>query len=120
MWRVPTTRSLVFAGLIVFEVVLIVTPWFYAWYVLWIIALAALLLTERNDGGSKVGILFAFVFSASAFFTYIMPYYLQSFDRWGATRYLLTDGPPVFVLLCFLIMTIVRRKNARLAVDELV
>lgn len=119
LWRVPTTRSLVFAALLVFEGVLIVTPWFYSWYVLWIIPLAALLLREHSDGKTKIAVLFAFVFSVSAFFTYIMPYYLQSFDRWGATRYLLTDSPPVLVLLVFLVMGIVRRKNARLTINEL-
>ncbi len=113
LWRVPTTRSMIFAALVVFEAVLIVTPWFYSWYVLWIVALAALLLTEHGSNTHKMVILFALVFSASAFFTYIMPYYLQSFDRWGATRYLLTDSPPVLVLLGFLVIGFVRRKWVR-------
>ena len=111
LWRVPTTRSMIFAALVVFEAVLIVTPWFYAWYVLWIVALAALVLTEHDSGTHKMGILFTFVFSASAFFTYIMPYYLQSFDRWGATRYLLTDSPPVLVFLCFIAVEVIRRNR---------
>ncbi len=111
LWRVPATRSLVSAGLISFEAVLIVTPWFYSWYVLWIIALAALLLTEHHDGRNKVAILFALVFSASAFFTYIMPYYLQPFDSWLGTRYLLTAGPPVLVLLFVLLTTRIKFKS---------
>jgi hypothetical protein len=109
LWRTPTTRSLVVAGLIVFEAVLIVTPWFYSWYVVWIIALAALLLTERSYGRNKAILLFAFVFSASAFFPYIMPYYLQAVDSWLGTRYVLTAGPPVLVLLYFLIVKVTRR-----------
>ena len=111
LWRAPTTRSIVFAALIVFEGVLIVTPWFYPWYVLWVIALAAPLLTENRKGENKIVILFAFVFSVSAFFTYIMPYYLQPFDSWLGTRELLTDGPPVVVLLCFLVTWCMRRKR---------
>ena len=109
--HVPTTRTLVFAALLVFESVLLVTPWFYSWYVLWIIALAVLLLTEHNDDRNKIGILFAFVFSASAFFTYIMPYYIQSLNGWFGARYLLTDGPPVLILLGFLVMYRVRRNR---------
>ena len=111
LWCVPTTRSMVFAALIVFEGVLIVTPWFYPWYVLWIVALAAPLLTEHRSRKNKIAVLFAFVFSASAFFTYIMPYYLQSFDGWLGTRELLTDGPPVVVLFCFLVIYVLRRKR---------
>ncbi len=111
LWRAPTTRSMVFAALIVFEGVLIVTPWFYPWYVLWVIALAAPLLTEQGSRKNKTVILFAFVFSVSAFFTYIMPYYLQPFDSWLGTRELLTDGPPVVVLLCFFVTYILRRKR---------
>ncbi len=111
LWRAPTTRSMVLAALIIFEGVLIVTPWFYPWYVLWIIALTAPLLAEQSDRKSKIAILFAFVFSVSAFFTYIMPYYLQPFDSWLGTRELLTDGPPVVVLLCFLVPYILRRKR---------
>ncbi len=111
LWHVPTTRSMLLAGLIVFEAVLIVTPWFFSWYVLWIIGLAALLLTERNDTRGKAVILFAFVFSASAFFTYIRPYYLQPFDSLFGVRYLLTDGLPILALLGFFVLGIVRCRN---------
>ena len=109
---------MVFAALLVFESVLIVTPWFYSWYVLWVVALAILLLTEHRDHKNTIAILFAIVFSASAFFTYIMPYYLQPFDSWLGTRYVLSNGPPVVVLLLGLLVAwYMRRKKIRLRMD---
>lgn len=111
LWRVPTVRSMVLAALIVFEGVLLVTPWFYAWYVLWIVALAAILLAEHTDCRNNRYVLFAFVFSASAFFTYLMPYYLRYFDSWLGARYVLTNASPVLVLLGCIAACLVRRKT---------
>jgi len=112
LWRVPTIQNVVFATLLVFEGVLLVTPWFYSWYVLWIVPLAALLFAGFDTPRNRAFTLFAFVFSASAFFTYIFPYYLGPFDGWLGTRYTLANGLPLFVLLLFLAARMFRKKRA--------
>jgi hypothetical protein len=96
LWWRPTWRSLVLASLFTLEAILIVTPWFYSWYILWIVALAAILLAQSGSRLSRACILFAFTFSLTAFFTYLSPYYFP-FSSWLGARYLVTDAPPVLV-----------------------
>lgn len=44
IWRVPTTRTMVLASLATLGVLLITTPWFFAWYVTWLVGLAIICL----------------------------------------------------------------------------
>ena len=108
LWHTPTIQNMIFTTLIVFESVLLITPWFYSWYVLWIIPLAVILLVGFASYRNRPFILFAFVFSATAFFTYIMPYYLYPFDNWRAA---LANGLPLATSLIFLVYHIFRRRR---------
>lgn len=105
LWRAPTIQNLVLATLFTLEAILIVTPWFYSWYVLWIVGLAIVLLGSGR--ANKPFIVFALVFSVSAFFTYLDPYYLSSLPvlgNWLEGRYLLTIMPPILAVTCFLLL----------------
>ncbi len=109
LWRVPTIQNMLFTTLLVFESVLLITPWFYSWYVLWIIPLAVILLTGFDSARNRPFVLFAFMFSATAFFTYIMPYYLYPFVNWRAV---LANGTPLIISLVFLIYHIFRQRRS--------
>ncbi len=120
LWRVPTMQSVILAALIVLEGVLIATPWFYSWYVLWIIALVVLLRGEASSHRSRAFIAFALVFSASVFVDYSKLYYLQIFGDWLPTRYILTIAPPILVFLGVLITFLLQRKLSATSLEKVV
>ena len=111
LWRSPTMRNVVLATLFTFEAILVVTPWFYPWYTLWIVGLAVVLLESGRDARPVVA--FALVFSVTTFFAYLFGYYLMPFaykGDWLATRVALTIVPPVLV---FVGMLLFNRADAR-------
>lgn len=104
LWRNPTMRNVVFATLFTFEAILVVTPWFYPWYTLWIVGLAIVLLQSGQEARSFVA--FALVFSITTFFAYLFGYYLMPFayrSDWLATRVALTIVPPLLVFFGMLL-----------------
>ena len=44
IWRIPTTRTMILAALATLGALLIITPWFFAWYVTWLVGLAIICL----------------------------------------------------------------------------
>ncbi|GCF11031.1 glycosyltransferase 87 family protein [Dictyobacter arantiisoli] len=70
-WRTPSLRTLVLGSLSTMAVVLLVTPWFYSWYVIWLIALIPLLLAFAAGPLTKALATFCLTFSATAFVTYL-------------------------------------------------
>lgn len=87
LWRSPTTATLILASLCTLGALLLVTPWFFAWYVTWLVALSAIIFTrpvtspeqipsEKTTSHvtrmSRALVAFALVFSASAFFSYLV------------------------------------------------
>ena len=119
LWRTPTMRNVLFATLFTFEAILVVTPWFYSWYTLWIVGLAIVLFASGRE--TRPFITFAVVFSITTFFVYLSGYYLMPLaykGDWLATRVALTIVPP---LLVFVGMLFFNRSGARVLarrVDE--
>lgn len=109
LWRTPTTRTLILVTLATLGALLIVTPWFFAWYVTWLVGLSVVLLpiSNRRLVGQAL-VAFALTFSATAFFAYLFndP---ASIGDWSGFRCLTTIGPPLLVFLIFFIGT--RRKT---------
>jgi len=119
VWRDPTMQNVILATLFTLEAILVVTPWFYSWYVLWIVGLAIVLL--RSGRANRAFIVFALVFSASAFFTYLDPSYLSSLPvlgDWLAGRVILTIAPPLIVFLWIWLLNYYGRRAIPIQCDE--
>ncbi len=103
LWRLPTTLTMILSTLAVLEILLVVTPWFYQWYVLWLIGLAAVLLAQSNTWEGRAVIATALTFSVTAFCSYFANIYVLKFDGVGLQSFA-TLIPPAIVLLVLLCM----------------
>ncbi|GCE30612.1 hypothetical protein KDA_60960 [Dictyobacter alpinus] len=70
-WRSPSMRTLVIGSLATMTIILLVTPWFYSWYVVWLVALAPLTLAFPQGRLTRALLVFCLVFSASSLLTYM-------------------------------------------------
>src|SRR5712691_2154044 len=98
--RSTTIRTFLLTSLGVLGVLLIVTPWFFSWYVTWLVCLAAITLPVRESRLGSALLAFTLTFSVSAFFTYLFLNGYPPFGRWSGLVFLTTIAPP---LLAFLI-----------------
>lgn len=71
LWRKPTTRTFVIVALATMSLVLLITPWFYAWYITWLLALGVICLPVRLNRVEAALLALVFVFSGSALLTYL-------------------------------------------------
>jgi len=108
LWHVPTTRTLTLATLGVLGALLIVTPWFFPWYVIWLVGLAAVCLPAMQERIVRALVAFALAFSASAHFIYYFRGYAPLGD-WIGLTFLCTVGPPILVLLISLCLPVSRK-----------
>lgn len=104
IWHTPAAPTLTLAALITLGALLLVTPWFFAWYVTWLVALAAALLASRHYALLRYALLtFALAFSIFAFFTYLdngQPL----FGKEGFIQCLRIFGLPLLVFLLALLI----------------
>lgn len=101
IWKLPTARTLTLATLAVLGALLLVTPWFFPWYVTWLVGLAAACLPMR-DRLSRAVIAATLVFSASAFCIYLFRGFPPIGD-WEGFISLTTVGPPLLTLVILLL-----------------
>ncbi|HLX39447.1 MAG TPA: hypothetical protein VKR42_02905, partial [Ktedonobacteraceae bacterium] len=109
LWHNPSVRTLVLATLLTLGSLLIVTPWFFPWYVVWLVALAAIILPYSGNTIGRALTAFALVFSASAYFVYYFAGY-QPIGRWMGLDCLATIVPPMLAFM----LVIWLRKSRRL------
>ncbi|HEV2473856.1 MAG TPA: hypothetical protein VGS41_14365, partial [Chthonomonadales bacterium] len=103
LWRKPTTFSLITAALFTLGALLIVTPWLYAWYVTWLVALAAIMFGQPMKGMLHNALIaFAIAFSISIFFIY-MDNDLPVFGNEGFAQSLRIFGIPLAIFLLTLV-----------------
>lgn len=102
LWRKPTTRSFVVVSLATMSLALLVTPWFFAWYITWLLGLGVLCLQARLNRVEVALLALVFTFSGSALLTYLFNgglfgthYYLVS---------LFTMLPPACAFLLTLVL----------------
>jgi hypothetical protein len=107
LWRNPTMRVFLLATLLTLSSLLIITPWFFPWYVVWLVALASLILPYLKVTIGRALTAFALVFSASAYFVYFFGGY-QPIGRWMGLDFLATIGPPI---LAFLLVVVFRNST---------
>lgn len=110
LWLVPTTRTMVLAALLSLGALLLITPWFFAWYGIWLVALAVICLPTSIDRLGRALIALALTFSASAFVTYA-----AAIGGWSGFNWLAMATPPVLAFLVFL--TWKNTTHARLLAD---
>ncbi|MHB8599268.1 MAG: hypothetical protein ACYDER_20955 [Ktedonobacteraceae bacterium] len=102
LWRIPTTQTLILAGLAALGALLIVTPWFYSWYIIWLIALAGASFSLPDNRMRRALVGFALVFSFIAFLTYISNT-IALLGEWAApVQCVVILGLPLLVLLVLL------------------
>ncbi|HYL42840.1 MAG TPA: hypothetical protein VEU97_05595 [Ktedonobacteraceae bacterium] len=100
LWRMPTTQTLIFASLATLGVLLLVTPWFFSWYVTWLVGLAAACLPHRSERYGRALVAFAFTYSATAYTTYLFNGY-PPIGGWSRLSWLFMCVPPIVVFLAF-------------------
>ena len=103
LWHSPTPHTFTLAALVTFGALLLVTPWFFAWYVIWLVALAAVLLTRPGNPAQYALIAFALAFSICAFFSYVGNG-SALLSNSGFQQCLRTFGIPVLVFLIVLLI----------------
>ena len=106
LWYAPTIRTFVLASLATLGVFLIVTPWFYSWYITWLVGLVVVSLPLSQSRIGRSLLAFTLTFSASAFLTYLFKDGYPPFGIWIGPIFLITIVPP---LLAFLISFIAWR-----------
>ncbi len=111
IWRVPTTQALALASLGVLGALLIVTPWFFPWYVIWLVGLAAICVPIMHDRVARALVCSALVFSASAFCIYLYYRGVPPLGSWIGFSFLTTIGPPILMLVALLIVPISRARS---------
>jgi len=68
--RIPTTRTVALATLLVLGTFILFTAWFVPWYVTWLVGPAVVCLPIARDRLGRALLTFALAFSASALLTY--------------------------------------------------
>lgn len=105
LWRKPGTRTLVFAAIVTLGGLLIVTTWFFPWYVTWLVGLATITMPTAQERIGRALFAFALTFSASARLLYL---FLGNapLPNWDAIGYSAAVIPPLLVLLVVLIFNV--------------
>jgi hypothetical protein len=102
LWRTPTTYTLALTALATSGVLLVITPWFFPWYVVWLVGLVPICLPGAYRRISRALLAFALTFSASALFFYLLNLSPPPIGGWIGLRCLSTIGPPLLAFFVFL------------------
>jgi len=82
LWHTPSLRTFVLAAIATLGALLIVTPWFYSWYITWLVGLVAVCLPLAQNRIGRSLLAFALTFSATAFLTYLFKDGYPPFGIW--------------------------------------
>jgi hypothetical protein len=116
LWRTPTTRTLALSMLTMLGLILVVTYWFFPWYLTWIVVLASLCLPAQNRL-QRALIAFTLVFSASSLSYYLYASTLPPFGAWNWSSSGMTLIPPVLTFIVFMGLPFRREKIVEPAGD---
>jgi len=101
-WFRPTVRAFVVIALATMCMILLITPWFYSWYVTWILGLAVICLPARGSRIKTALLVLTCTFSFSALLTYLFGAGLFGSDDYLVS--LFTTVPPACTFLLALIL----------------
>lgn len=96
LWRMPNTHTMILASLATLGLLLVVTPWFFSWYVIWLVGLAAISLPTTRERFGRALVAFALTFSATAFVTYFV-----AIGGWGGFSWMILIGLPLVAFIFF-------------------
>lgn len=102
LWSRPALRTFVVVSLLTMCAILLITPWFFSWYLAWPLGLAALGLPLRQKRVETALLTLTLVFSGSALFTYLF-----TIGLFGSHYYLVslfTTIPPACAFLLALVL----------------
>jgi len=118
LWRAPTIRTFILASLATLGGLLIITPWFFSWYITWLIGLVVVCLPLAHNRLGRSLLAFTLAFSISAFSTYLFKDGIPPFGIWIGWVPLTTIALP---LLAFLITFLTWRpvKQTPLGVERI-
>jgi hypothetical protein len=109
LWKTPTVSVFLTLVLAMMSLVLLLTPWFFAWYITWIVVLAAVSLPARRSRVLWAFFFLALTFSYSALTLYL--FHENLLDSHGYLDTLVDAGPPICVFLfCWLYYPRLRMK----------
>ncbi len=112
IWHAPSIRNFALASVAALGALLIVTPWFYSWYVIWLVGLIAVCLPLKDNRTGRALLAFVLTFSASAFLTYLFKDGYPPFGIWTGFVFLTTIAPPI---LAFLIVYFIRKPSSQVS-----
>jgi hypothetical protein len=104
LWHAPTARTLVLTIIATLSAVLLVTFWFFPWYLLWIIGLAPLLLPIRYQRIERALFAFVITFTIMGVFYYIYRNNTPPFGSWNVISAVTTFFIPFVVFVIFLFL----------------
>ncbi|GER88369.1 hypothetical protein KDW_25310 [Dictyobacter vulcani] len=71
LWRAPNTRTIALVSMASLAGFLLTAPWFFSWYLIWLVALVPFCLSGTRMGRlSRAAMAFGLTFSVTAFFAY--------------------------------------------------
>ena len=100
LWRNPAIRTMALVTLGTLGAWLVVTPWFYPWYVTWLVGLVVICLPVMHERLGRALIAFTVTFSASAFFTYYYNVH-PPLRTWSGFDSITIIAPPLLAFLFF-------------------
>lgn len=115
LWSNPTTRTMVLATLATLGIFLVVTPWFFPWYVIELVGLFVVCIPIAHDRLGRAVVAFAVTFSITGFFPYLFSS-RPPIGGWIGLRCLTTIGPPLLAFLIFLYFKV--KKEDTLSIDN--
>jgi hypothetical protein len=102
LWVTPTVETFLTLTLAMMCIVLLLTPWFFPWYTIWIVGLAAVCLPVRRGRAASAFFILALTFSFST-----LSQYLFNHGLLGPNVYLVSlfdSVPPICAfLLCWML-----------------
>ncbi|HEY3991842.1 MAG TPA: hypothetical protein VGM01_03075 [Ktedonobacteraceae bacterium] len=101
-WQKPTTRTFIVISLATMSIVLLITPWFFGWYITWLLGLSAVCLPVSLNRFEAALLALVSAFSFSALFTYLF-----NGNLFGSHYYLVslfTTLPPTCAFLLTLVL----------------
>jgi hypothetical protein len=104
LWRAPTVRTFVLTATATLSAVLLVTFWFFPWYLLWIIGLAPLLLPVRYQRIERALFALVITFTVMGVFYYIYRNNTPPLGSWDVISAVTTFFIPFAVFVIFLLL----------------
>jgi hypothetical protein len=113
LWKQPTVRNFVLLALATLGMVMLITPWFFSWYIIWILCLAVVCLPTRAGRIESALLVFTLTISLTSLLIYLFKDDYQPFGLWLYTGSALVTIPPACTFLLTLLLWRPERSPAK-------